>query len=1019
MKVPRLQSTQWLRPITFASLPVLFGGLIWVAYNGHLATDLPSDNTGGGGMDALQVVGPAKPEPEQIFVMANGDRIPWGTKDELGYVLPLDVKRSRSARAARPAPSLEEIQDRRRQFNKSTTSETRLGPNDGHTHNETTIDIDGNTVIGGWNQFNGSSFVMGVGRSTDRGQTWTSSSLSTGSSMSDPVVKSGGGSRWYYAYIASGGSGGGDFEVYVQRSDDDGLTWQSPVNATNNGSFDDKPYIDAAGDEVLVAWADFGFSPARVSAVRSLDGGLTFGSSQLVSTAGGNGALPIIAPNGTYHVFWRGSSHQFLWMVTSTDQGSTWSAPASIAPMSPLPTPLPNAGYRIVNLPSVAANPLNGDLVVVWNDQFFGDPDIVSVRSTDGGVTWSSPVKVNDDSSGEAQFFPWIDFDENGTAYAVWYDRRHNGVDLDVYLSSSTDGGATWGVNTRITASSFTPVLPWESGPADFIGDYNAVTAGGGEVFPLYQDARSGVQDVYVAVVDLSSPGCSVDADCDDGLFCNGAETCDSGSCQAGTDPCSGSSCNEAGDVCVNVQNAVYDAGLGAPACATVAASCDSTTLLDGRGAVGPEPNPPNTLDGCADGTAGNYHSDESNDRIVVSTLDGADMAEGATVEIEATVYAYSTGASDTADFYYAADANSPNWTYIGSVVSPGGGVQTITQQYTLPAGSLQAVRVSFRYQGTASPCSSGNWDDADDLVFAVDSTAQCTVDADCDDGAFCNGAETCNAGTCQAGTVVSCDDGVSCTDDSCNESTDTCDYVANDGNCDNGLFCDGTEICDPVNDCQAGSDPCSGGETCDEVGDVCTGGDPVIVTFTSIGSEDGWVRESNETSNVGGSSNSTGSGSRPIRPGDGTNDRQYKAILSFDTSSIPPGATIQSATLRLRRGTVRGSDPFTSGFGSCRVDVMSGGFSGSTALQSADFEAAATATAAATLSAPAANGDWSEGALSASGLAAINLSGTTQVRVYFDLDDNDDGGDDHMGYYSGDHSSAANHPQLVVTYVP
>ena len=48
-----------------------------------------------------------------------------------------------------------------------------------------------------------------------------------------------------------------------------------------------------------------------------------------------------------------------------------------------------------------------------------------------------------------------------------------------------------------------------------------------------------------------------------------------------------------------------------------------------------------------------------------------------------------------------------------------------------------------------------------------------------------------------------------------------------------------------------------------------------------------------------------------------------------------------------------------------------------------------------------------------------VTLTGTTQVRVYFELDDNDDGGDDHMGYYSGDNSNSANHPQLVVTYLP
>ena len=195
-------------------------------------------------------------------------------------------------------------------------------------------------------------------------------------------------------------------------------------------------------------------------------------------------------------------------------------------------------------------------------------------------------------------------------------------------------------------------------------------------------------------------------------------------------------------------------------------------------------------------------------------------------------------------------------------------------------------------------------------------------------------------------------------------------------------------------------------------------GATPVTVTFTSIGPEDGWVRESSENSNVGGARNTTGKGSRAIRPGDGTSDRQYKSILSFDTSSIPAGATVTAATLRLRRGAVRGTNPFSI-LGSCVVDVQTGGFGGNTSLQNSDFEAAATASSVATMSSPASNGDFSEGSFNAAGLAAINLSGRTQTRVSFTLDDNDDGGDDYMGFRSGDDNSAANHPQLVVTYVP
>jgi leucyl aminopeptidase len=325
-------------------------------------------------------------------------------------------------------------------------------------------------------------------------------------------------------------------------------------------------------------------------------------------------------------------------------------------------------------------------------------------------------------------------------------------------------------------------------------------------------------------------------------------------------------------------QTAVYDAGLGAPACAIAGSSCDSLALLDGRDHVGPEPNQPNTLDSCTDGTSGTYHSDESNDKIVVSSLDGTDFTEGATVRIDATVWAWSTGSSDYLDLYYAADANSPSWNHITTLTPPDGGAQTLSATYTLPDGTLQAVRASFRYLGAETPCSTGSYDDADDLVFAVKTATSCTTDPECDDGLYCNGVETCNAGTCEAGTPVTCDDGVACTDDSCNEGTDSCDFVTNHGLCDNGLFCDGSETCDavlgcqagtapscddgvactddscnegtdqcdntpnhglcdnglfcdgaetcdPVLACQPGSAPCTGSQTCDEEGDVCVGG--------------------------------------------------------------------------------------------------------------------------------------------------------------------------------------------------
>ncbi len=193
--------------------------------------------------------------------------------------------------------------------------------------------------------------------------------------------------------------------------------------------------------------------------------------------------------------------------------------------------------------------------------------------------------------------------------------------------------------------------------------------------------------------------------------------------------------------------------------------------------------------------------------------------------------------------------------------------------------------------------------------------------------------------------------------------------------------------------------------------------GGPVTVTFTSVGAEDGRLWESTETSNVGGGGNSTDNTTASLRVGDFSDDTQYKTLVSFDTSSIPDTATITAATLRLKRGTVSGTSPFST-HGTCTVDISNGGFGASTAFAAGDFEAAATATGVASMSNATTNGTFSTGTLNAAGLAAISKTAKTQFKVYFTLDDNDDLGTDYMGFYSGE-AATGNKPELVITYTP
>jgi len=90
-----------------------------------------------------------------------------------------------------------------------------------------------------------------------------------------------------------------------------------------------------------------------------------------------------------------------------------------------------------------------------------------------------------------------------------------------------------------------------------------------------------------------------------------------------------------------------------------------------------------------------------------------------------------------------------------------------------------------------------------------------------CDDGFYCIVGETCLNGVCYNGVEKDCSDGVDCTDDSCDETNNQCVNIPNDAYCDDGLWCNGYETCDAVNDCQPGTPPdCSDANECTD--DVC-----------------------------------------------------------------------------------------------------------------------------------------------------------------------------------------------------
>ncbi len=199
-----------------------------------------------------------------------------------------------------------------------------------------------------------------------------------------------------------------------------------------------------------------------------------------------------------------------------------------------------------------------------------------------------------------------------------------------------------------------------------------------------------------------------------------------------------------------------------------------------------------------------------------------------------------------------------------------------------------------------------------------------------CDDGNFCNGTETLVDGSCQPGTAVSCDDGVDCTVDSCNESTGSCDNIANDSTCDNGMFCDGNETCDPILDCQMGSPPsCDDGVVCTE--DSCNAETDscdntvqdnsvtTVVTFDAIDASGGPVE-------VGDVFQADGVLFENLWVRDISDDPFHLTGAGSGVSTLPTAAGLNDEPPSVLMATVRFVDPSTglpAGTGSIEFDAF------------------------------------------------------------------------------------------------
>jgi hypothetical protein len=181
---------------------------------------------------------------------------------------------------------------------------------------------------------------------------------------------------------------------------------------------------------------------------------------------------------------------------------------------------------------------------------------------------------------------------------------------------------------------------------------------------------------------------------------------------------------------------------------------------------------------------------------------------------------------------------------------------------------------------------------------------------------------------------------------------------------------------------------------------------------YRSQAANDGWILETSETSNEGGSMSSTAT---LLYLGDNAARKQYRVILSFNTTTLPDDAVVIGLTLKIKKQSIVGTNPFTT-HGNIRVDIRKGGFGGNNALQPGDFQASASKSAAGTIT-NTSSGGWYSVTFGSSVFTYIKLDGVTQFRLRFQTDDDNDDVADYFKFHSGDAVTASNRPQLTVEY--
>ncbi|TLZ74022.1 MAG: exo-alpha-sialidase [Methanobacteriota archaeon] len=356
-------------------------------------------------------------------------------------------------------------------------------------------------VFVGWKETNGpdaAGYRVGASYSTDQGQTWAPNILMNRTHPndncrdSDPWMAMDPTDRLHYGYLEydpNGGSSPPCNSGLDVSNTTTGNNWGSVHYIQGHGGLVDKDSIgfDSQG-RLYAAWDE-----GNVLAVTwSDDDG---GHWAPIINPGSQGSVlgTIIAAgaNGTVYLTWWNFGSSNILFESSSDRGKTWSPIVHVNHRDGSAS----GGFPQYPLPAMNVDPKSGAIYVSWADSRNGNPDIYFANSTDGGKTWGTNHRINDNTDNSQQYMVDLAVDRAGTVHAAWEDRRTG--NWNIFYSNSTDGGRTWSKNVRVTSAE-TP------GSYDRPGDYFAIEAGPNNyIYVVWTDGRGDDFDIYYA----RSPG--------------------------------------------------------------------------------------------------------------------------------------------------------------------------------------------------------------------------------------------------------------------------------------------------------------------------------------------------------------------------------------------------------------------------------------------------------------------------------------------------------------------------------